>query len=217
MAKEEMKKILIFSHAMELGGAERALLGLLEKIDYNSYQVDLFLMRHEGELFPYIPKSVNLLPEILEYTCLAVPIGKVIKKGKFKIAVGRVVGKFLAKKRVEKLKIQTDNAVALEYSHKYTMRFMPDIQLETEYDLAISFLTPHYFVAEKVRAKKKIAWIHTDYTKVKVDVESELKMWNQYDYIASISDDVTKGFFEDIPCFEIKNSVDSKYNGNKLY
>ena len=50
-----MKKILIFSHAMEIGGAERALLGLLETLDYAQYEVDLFLMRHAGELLKYIP------------------------------------------------------------------------------------------------------------------------------------------------------------------
>ena len=44
--------ILIFSQAMELGGVERSLLGLLDAIDYDRYDVDLFLMRHSGELMP---------------------------------------------------------------------------------------------------------------------------------------------------------------------
>ena len=35
-----MKKILIVSHALELGGAERALLGLLYSLDYEKYQVE---------------------------------------------------------------------------------------------------------------------------------------------------------------------------------
>ena len=38
------KKVFIFSHAMEIGGAERALLGLLTSFDYSKYEVDLFLM-----------------------------------------------------------------------------------------------------------------------------------------------------------------------------
>ena len=44
-----MKKILIVSHALELGGAERSLIGLLDAIDKKEYKVDLFLLRHEGE------------------------------------------------------------------------------------------------------------------------------------------------------------------------
>ena len=81
---------------------------------------------------------------------------------------------------------------------------MPEIQKGTKYDLAISFLTPHYFVTEKVQAKCKIAWIHTDYSVVQVDVVSELKMWNQYDYIASISEDVTNSFLKTFPTLKGK-------------
>ena len=50
--------VLIFSQAMELGGVERSLLGLLDSIDYDRYDVDLFLMRHNGELMPYLNPAV---------------------------------------------------------------------------------------------------------------------------------------------------------------
>ena len=53
-----MKKILIVSHALELGGAERSLIGLLDAIDKKEYKVDLFLLRHEGELLSFIPEGV---------------------------------------------------------------------------------------------------------------------------------------------------------------
>ena len=209
-----MKKILIFSHAMELGGAERALLGLLEAIDTTKYSVDLFLMRHQGELLKYIPDNVNLLPENKKYSCLAIPMKEVIRQRQFGVAFGRIRGLFAAKKRVKQLKLG-DNDVALEYSHKYTLRYMPQVSKE-EYDLAISFLTPHYFVADKVRAKKKIAWIHTDYAFVEVDRQSQLKMWERYDNIISISDDVTKSFVKTFPSLKekvvmIENIMPMKY------
>ena len=72
------------------------------------------------------------------------------------------------------------------------------------YDLAVSFLTPHYFVSQKVQAKKKAAWIHTDYTKVKVDVESELNMWAAYDHIISISAAVSQSFLTVFPSLRDK-------------
>lgn len=68
-----MKKILIASHCMELGGAERSLLGILNAMDYHKYEVDLFLYRHTGELLKYIPKEVNLLPEDKQMSMLAIP------------------------------------------------------------------------------------------------------------------------------------------------
>lgn len=193
-----MKKILIMSHAMEIGGAETALLGLLENIDTKKYEVDLFLMRHSGELMQYIPSTVHLLPEIPQYASLAIPISTVVKNGHIRIAVGRVFGKYKARRRVKKLGFLADNAVSLEYSHKYTKNAMPKIS-DKKYDLAISFLTPHYFVAEKVSSKKKIAWIHTDYSVVKVDIESELKMWAKYDHIVSISENVSESFLKIFP------------------
>lgn len=187
------KKILIVSHAMELGGAERSLLGLLEAIDTDQYQVDLFLMRHQGELLSMIPDKINLLPEIPAYTTLARPMVQVLKEGHILLCAARLFGKEKAF-FYNKIHHYTESGVALEYSHKYTCPFMPAIAPDTEYDAAISFLTPHYIVAKKVCAKKKIAWIHTDYTKVQVDVKSELKMWNAYDTIAAVSEAVAEGF-----------------------
>lgn len=198
-----MKKILVFSHAMEIGGAERALLGLLETIDPKNYQVDLFLMRHEGELMKYIPEHIHLLPEDKKYSCMAIPFGTVLKRGCFGVAFGRYMGKKAATKRVRALCLPDENDVALEYSHKYTVPFVPMVSTKT-YDLAISFLTPHYYVAKKVNAKKKIAWIHTDYATVAVDRESQLSMWDAFDVIASISDTVTKSFLSIFPELEKK-------------
>lgn len=196
-----VKRILIVSHAMEIGGAERALLGLLDSLDPGRVSVDLFLLRHEGELLDLIPEYVHLLPPIPAYTVLARPIVQTVREGHLLLSGARLVGKFRAM-RYDKKHGLTESGVALEYSHKYTKRFMPPIAPDAEYDLAISFLTPHYFAAEKVRAKKKIAWIHTDYSVVRVDAASELKMWGAYGYIASISDDVTKAFLSVFPSLE---------------
>lgn len=199
---------------MEIGGAEKALLGLLENIDTTKYEVDLFLMRHSGELMKYIPNNINLLPEISQYADLAVPIGNVLKKGHFKIAYGRYKGKKAAVKRVAELGLG-DNDVAIEYSHKYTAKYMPKIS-DKEYDLAISFLTPHYFVTQKVNAKKKVAWIHTDYSRVEMDRESQLVMYSNYDKIASISDKAAEKFVRIFPSLKdkvitIQNILPEKY------
>ena len=198
-----MKKIFIMAHSMEIGGAERALLGILENIDTKNYEVDLFLLRHKGELMKYIPKNINLLPESKEYSSLGVPIIDVLRKKQLKLAYARYVGKKEAAKRIKDLNISGDNDIVNEYSHKYTVGVLPAIN-DKEYDLAISFMSPHYFVSEKVQARKKVAWIHTDYATFQVDIESETNMWNQYDYIISISEDVTKSFLKVFPTLKTK-------------
>lgn len=192
------KKLLIVSHAMVLGGAERALLGLLESLDTDAWDVDLFLMRHEGELMDLIPDQIRLLPAIPAYTVLARPMKDTLKEGHLLLTAARLAGKIAAKHYAKKHG-HTESIVGLEYSHKFTCPLMPAIRPDTEYDLAVSFLTPHYFVARKVRAKKKIAWIHTDYTQVQLNVPSETAMWSAYDHIASISDAVTGSFLKVFP------------------
>lgn len=189
-----MKKILIVSHAMEIGGAERALLGLLNSFDFNQYQIDLFLCRHEGELFHLISNQVNLLPTN-QASCLAVPMKQLLNKN-LKMLYGRLKGKLLAKKRVKELNLKKDNQVPLTYSHKYTVNYIDDINPNTTYDLAISFLTPHYICMNKCNALKKIAWIHTDYSTIDIDVNTEIDMWNKYDKIVSISDKCTQAFLD---------------------
>ena len=196
------KKIFIFSHAMEIGGAERALLGLLSSIDYSKYDVDLFLLRHSGELLDLIPNEVNLLPEIPQYRAVMLPMVSALKDGQINVVLGRLVGKIKAKNYSIKHPAQS-SAVAIDYSHKYVVDSLPKVN-DKNYDCAISFLTPHYIVSKKVNANKKIAWIHTDYSTVSVDIESELKMWSQYDYIASISNDVTNAFLVKFPSLEDK-------------
>ncbi len=198
-----MKKIIIVSHAMEIGGAERALLGLLNSFDYSRYQVDLFLMKQEGDLFKFIPKEVNLLP-MNQARYLAVPMKSLISKHEISMLYGRLKAKYLAKKRVKELGLKKENQVELTYSHRYTWEYMDDINPDVEYDLAISFLTPHYICLNHVKAKKKIAWIHTDYSTIDIDVETELDMWEGYDYIASISENVTETFLKKFPTLQDK-------------
>ena len=56
-----MKKILVVSLGMEIGGAERSLLTMLSELDYSKVEVDLFLVHKKGDLLKYIPKEVNVL------------------------------------------------------------------------------------------------------------------------------------------------------------
>lgn len=200
---EKMKKILIVSHTMELGGAERALFGLLNNIDYENYTVDLFLERHFGELLSSIPEKVNLLPEKTAYACMGVPASQVLKSGQLGVAAGRFKGNKKAEKFIARAGYKNGADVYINYSHKYTVDFMPMIS-EKEYDLVISFLTPHYYALKKTKGKMKIAWIHTDYKAIETDVESELEMWSGYDKIVSISAEVTRNFLEVFPSLKDK-------------
>lgn len=196
-----MKRILFVASDMEIGGAERALLGVLNSIDANLYAVDLFLLRHRGPLMKLIPPHINLLPENKYYSDLGVPINEVIHKKHFTMVAARTIGKWKAKRFLAKNKITGANSLEIHYSFRFTRKILPTIS-EKEYDLAIGFTIPYYIVAEKVKAKHTAVWLHTDYSKLAGDTAEELKVWSAYDYIVSISHDVTKKFLLKFPSLE---------------
>lgn len=80
---------------MEIGGAERALLGLLNSFDYSKYSIDLFLCRKEGDLLRYIPESVNILKSN-QAQFLAVPMKRLVRKKQWRILFGRMQAKVLS-------------------------------------------------------------------------------------------------------------------------
>ena len=91
-------RIFINFHYMELGGAERALLGLLNAIDVNKVDVDLFLNQHTGAFMPLIPSKINLLPEIPEYSAIERPMITILKEGHWRILWGRIKGRLKHKR-----------------------------------------------------------------------------------------------------------------------
>lgn len=209
------KSIFIAIHYMELGGAEMSLLGLLESLDYNQFAVDLFVYSHRGELMRFIPKQVNLLPEIPEYAQIERPIKDVLKDGFLRIGAARLKAKREFARHVRD-RHPNDGSAVFSYIARRVAPLMPEINANKEYDVAISYLAPHDYVLAKVRAKEKVAWIHTDYSQIDVDTDIEVPIWSAYDRIVSISEGVTRSFSNVFPSLsgritEKRNLVPKEY------
>lgn len=195
--------LFIAIHYLELGGAEISLIGLLQSLDYSKYDVDLFVYSHRGELMEFIPKEVNLLPEIPEYAQIERPLKDVVRDGYWKIAFARLKAKWQFHRYVRRKHPEEGSAV-LQYVFSAVSPCLPSLEYLGEYDLAISFLTPHNIVLDKVKAKKKAAWIHTDYSRIDVNTDMELPVWCAFNHIVSISPEVTKAFVGRFPSLEPK-------------
>ncbi|MDE6859930.1 MAG: glycosyltransferase [Duncaniella sp.] len=205
--------IFIAMHYLELGGAEAALIGLLDAFDFDRVDVDLFLYSHRGDLMEFIPPEVNLLPQIKEYSMIEAPMTEALRRGCIRVVYGRMKSKIRFKRYISKKKPSDGNAI-FGYVGKYVTPGLPKIS-RRHYDLAISFLTPHNVVLDKVSAGRKICWIHTDYTRIDTDTALELPVWNGYDNIVSISPTVTENFLRIFPSLhdritEIENILPEK-------
>lgn len=192
-------RIFIAIHYMQLGGAEISLIGLLQELNSAKVDVDLFVYSHEGEMMKLIPDYVNLLPENKAYSMFERPMLEVLRKGYWGVLAARLWSKVQTRKYIKCTHPSKECAAGIGYLGEYVSKVVSDINPDIEYDLAISFLTPHNFVRDHVRAKKKICWIHTDYTRIDINAELELPVWDSYDHIMSISSDAADSFLKIFP------------------
>jgi glycosyltransferase involved in cell wall biosynthesis len=145
-----------------------------------------------------IPPNVNLLPEISEYSVFRKSVKQCLREGHYMATLIRIVCKNFAYIQAKRRKlVEGSGYIQMQLANKYTTSFIPAIK--KEYDLSISYAWPHDVLADKVKARRKIAWIHTDYSKLEIDNKLDLASWNKFDYIASISDACTDAFLKTYP------------------
>lgn len=193
------KKVLVTINSMEIGGIERSLAGMLGAFDYDKYDVDVLLFSKKGEFLPLIDKRGNLLPEIPQCATMLMSVKEIIKKGHFLIALARIYAKLSVEQKY-KYSDETQDAIVCAHLQAYWERCVPLMpKLKKEYDAAISFMWPHHFTERNVRAKRKIAWVHTDYTKFAIDNKKDLEIWSRFDGIAAVSAECGRAFLKVYP------------------
>ncbi|RCW42722.1 glycosyltransferase [Paenibacillus prosopidis] len=182
-----MKKNLLFViPSLSAGGGERSLINLLSQIDYERYEVDLFLLSHEGIFLNLVPEKVQILPLPDTYNRFALPIWdsvpKFLLKGNPSLAYDRIM--FSVKNRAE-----TSVGTREQLGWRHVANSMSKI--DKHYDAAIGFLekTSIYFCVEKVSASKKIGWVHNDYDKLEMDPNFDLDYFEKLNHIVTVSDE----------------------------
>ncbi len=180
------KKILFIMPSMFIGGAERSLLGLFEVIDYAQYDVSLFLYRHEGEFLSYIPEQVNLLPPMGAYGTFDVPIRSLLFSQRWIFGIARLLSKVALKMHCLISGEKKGVWMSMQYTARYLLPLLPEIP--GEYDLGVMFLGVADPLVQKVKARKKVAWCHTDYDALYPDKAMDRKTYQAMDCIVFVSD-----------------------------
>lgn len=197
-------RILILMHYMEIGGAEISLIGMLNAIDKERYDVDLFVYSHQGELMGLIPEGVNLLPENRKYSMIERPMREVLRNGYPDLVAARLLAKWQSARYYKRSKSTKENFSVFHYMFRNVTPLLPAIMPQVEYDLAIGFLSPFQILRDKVKAKRKVGWIHTDFNVLEINRQAELPVWDSCDYIASISPAITESFLQVFPSLKPK-------------
>lgn len=205
------KNILFIIPSLCAGGGERSLLNLLNEIDYKLYDVDLFLLNHNGMFMEFIPREVNIVPLPESFKIFKMPLNTSIisflTKGNIVLAYNRFM--FCFKNRISSNISQKE-----QYTWKYLSKALD--RLNKEYDFAIGYLekTSTYFCVDKVKAKKKIGWVHIDYDKLGMDPNFDTPYFSKLDNIITVSEECANILKKRFP--KEKKKIKVIYNINSV-
>lgn len=196
-----MKKIAIVSKKMIIGGIEKVMLSMISEIDKNKYDVTLFLLERGGELDSDIPSWVNVRYVFEEAKSIRENILYSLRKFRF-IDVFKYV--------YSGIRIYTVKDGY--YTYKDKCRILPNHN-ET-FDLAISYHNPisvaTIYTIDKIKASKKVMWIHTDIKEYINEADYLKKYYYKYDKIFSVSQGGRESFSEKYP--KLKEKIEVFYN-----
>lgn len=200
-----MKKILFVIHSLAIGGSEKSLVSLLNCIDYNKYQVDLLMFKKGGDFEKYIPSEVNVLEIPDYYKFLYNKQYELSFSNKLRYIICRLKSSINLRahtKAIRNKKIQAEQI--LYKNHKNILK-----QVKSNYDVAVAYSQgfPTYFVADKVNAQKKLAWINCDYATTGYDKDWDELFYNKFDKIIAVSETIKKSILEIKPIYKDKIQV----------
>ena len=198
------KKLLFVMESLGIGGAEKSLVTLLSQLDYSKYDVDLFLFHPKGEFMDLIPNEVNLLnvPEDFKRFILGPKesLKELVRGRKFKL---------LIYKTIEVANMAFNKFVLNKEYIGWNIIKQSFETIEKEYDVAIGFLEKKsiYFIVDKVKAKKKIGWIHIDYSKIENNHKLDNMYFRNLNNIITVSDHCKEVLDEEFPHYKDKTKI----------
>ena len=200
-----MKKVLFVIDSLHCAGAEKSLTTLLSLLDYSKYDVDLQLFGYGGALEELVPKEVNILKpmEYIKFSSLSTKnaVIKSLKNMNFKMLSSRL--KF-------SLAIRKNNYSNAQKARIYWQKVSNVIEENNKkYDIAISYAqgVPTFYVAEKVCAKKKLAWVNVSYKLEDEDRVFQEQFYDKYNKIVAVSDSAKNIFLETFPKYTDKLEI----------
>ena len=177
------KKLLVTAMSMDIGGAEKSLVNLLNLLNCDVFDVDLLLFQRKGNFLPQVPEWVNILsvPEI-DILYGVKPQDDISFLRKTSLEMWR----YMATGTTRFIERQFDRRRLLRWQKFYSFRIP---RLAGRYDYAVSYSggETFWYLVEKVEAARKIVYFHSDYSNIDIDVSKELEYLEEADLIATVS------------------------------
>ncbi|PFM78972.1 glycosyl transferase [Bacillus sp. AFS077874] len=205
------KKLLFCIYSLGAGGAEKALINLLNSIDYNYYEVDLQLFENEGVNLKYLPVEVNLLTPLRDNNKHFGQGPEIIKNSLLKGDIISVFSKlfyWIFPKIIDKGNERLGNYFNWKYLRSRLRKN------KKTYDIAIGYMhgVSNYYVVDCIKAHRKVCWVHTDYSKIKM-IRQEEKYFKKAYKVITISEKCVEELQRSFP--KLRN-IELLYNVNSI-
>ena len=160
------RRILFLIDSLVCGGAEKSLVSLLPLLDYSRFEVDLMLIGRGGLFDGYVPKEVHVI-DMPQPTGLLARLCTLY----YSLLIRLFPNRHFAELRWKAL-------------HSSIKTF------SESYDVAVAYQQgfPTYYVAEKVRAYRKLAWVNVDMAKAGYREKFNRTFYNKMDRVVAVSD-----------------------------
>lgn len=147
------KKLLIVAHHLTIGGVQKSLISALKFIDYEKFDVTLYLRKNRTDLLSLVDERVNVIINEDKTHYYRKPYAVLLQGLE---AFWKALGK---KEKAEKYNKKLTDAI-VNYSMEYEKRCFFSSE---KYDIVISYVHgyPALLVAECVKAEKKYVFFHT--------------------------------------------------------
>ena len=200
-----MKKILFMVSSMNIGGVEKSLLSLLSVIPKEKYDITILVLEKKGGFLEYIPDWVK----VEEATWF-----KEVKPIIMQPPQQTIKDYYNNKKYIKIPSFLWSYFISKQFNNRYIYykQVFKNVPSNTDiYDVAIAYQGPtdmiDYYIANKVKATKKISWVHFDVSKHLINEKLYNKLYKNLDKVFVVSNEAKKRLIEKIPTVESKADV----------
>lgn len=193
-----MKKLAFVLPHMLCGGVEKALLALINELPEKEYNITIFLAEMTGEFVKLIPENVKVKE---------IPFsGEIVVEGK-----KAALQKYVSHGDVIRLAKVMKNILMRREFPTLTMDFEKIPEDAEEYDTAICFHI-HMpvlirYTLEKIKAARRIAWVHNDFASAGYDITRYHGYLAKYNHIFCVSEQLQNELISLLPDLKGKTSI----------
>ena len=176
------RRILFVIDSLVCGGAEKSLVSLLPLIDYDRYDVDLLMFARGGVFEKYVPDEVNVIQHNLFGSSPFDRLNKFLHQLSFSVLL-----------RLNPARHGAENSWRAMHGVVKPMK--------KQYDIAIAYQQgfPTFFVATKVKARKKLAWVNVNIFAAGYDMNYCKQYYDKVNHIVPVSQKLLELLVKECP------------------